>query len=66
MLTATSPHKPQPHTTDFGLRGPWIDIIIFGILRVAMHMQRGGDDARTTGPQWDPAGNVPFRDLVRE
>eukprot|EP00959_Pyramimonas_sp_CCMP1952_P128250 2681746-Pyramimonas_sp.AAC.1 len=23
-------------------------------------MQRGDDDARTTGPRWDPAGNVLF------
>eukprot|EP00959_Pyramimonas_sp_CCMP1952_P342033 7165184-Pyramimonas_sp.AAC.1 len=21
---------------------------------------RGGDDTRTTGPHWDPAGQVPF------
>eukprot|EP00959_Pyramimonas_sp_CCMP1952_P288949 6043103-Pyramimonas_sp.AAC.1 len=23
-------------------------------------MQRGGDDARTTGPHWGPAGNARF------
>eukprot|EP00959_Pyramimonas_sp_CCMP1952_P346182 7250822-Pyramimonas_sp.AAC.1 len=27
---------------------------------------RGRDDARTTGPHWDPAGQVPFREFVRE
>eukprot|EP00959_Pyramimonas_sp_CCMP1952_P186814 3906528-Pyramimonas_sp.AAC.1 len=27
---------------------------------------RGGDDTRTTGPHWDPAGQVPFREFVRE
>eukprot|EP00959_Pyramimonas_sp_CCMP1952_P303210 6344629-Pyramimonas_sp.AAC.1 len=27
---------------------------------------RGGDDTRTTGPHWDPAGQVPFREVVRE
>eukprot|EP00959_Pyramimonas_sp_CCMP1952_P002235 46333-Pyramimonas_sp.AAC.1 len=29
-------------------------------------MHRGGDDARTTGPYWDPAGDAPFCEFVRE
>ena len=29
-------------------------------------MRRGVDDTRTTGPYWDPAGNVSFREFVRE
>ena len=33
---------------------------------VVGHMRRGMDDTRTTGPYWDPAGNVPFREFVRE
>eukprot|EP00959_Pyramimonas_sp_CCMP1952_P050325 1051718-Pyramimonas_sp.AAC.1 len=24
------------------------------------------DDTRTTGPSWDPAGTMPFREYVRE
>eukprot|EP00959_Pyramimonas_sp_CCMP1952_P268256 5609089-Pyramimonas_sp.AAC.1 len=27
---------------------------------------RGGGDARTTGPHWGPAGQVQFREFVRE
>eukprot|EP00959_Pyramimonas_sp_CCMP1952_P347762 7284672-Pyramimonas_sp.AAC.1 len=27
---------------------------------------RGGDDARTTNPHWDPGGQEPFREFVRE
>eukprot|EP00959_Pyramimonas_sp_CCMP1952_P133231 2785435-Pyramimonas_sp.AAC.1 len=27
---------------------------------------RGGDDTRTTGPHWGPAGQVPFREFARE
>ena len=30
------------------------------------YMQRTHGDTRTQGPHWDPAGNVPFRSLVRE
>jgi len=29
-------------------------------------MQRGMDDNRTRGSHWDPAGQVPFREFVRE
>ena len=70
-LTATSAHKTQHASNDATLRNHWIKITIFGILWVALgcvlgYMQRGSDDTRTTGPHWDPAGNVPFRDYVRE
>eukprot|EP00959_Pyramimonas_sp_CCMP1952_P355721 7450450-Pyramimonas_sp.AAC.1 len=27
---------------------------------------RGGDDPRTTGLHWDPAGQVPLREFARE
>eukprot|EP00959_Pyramimonas_sp_CCMP1952_P426101 8924898-Pyramimonas_sp.AAC.1 len=58
-LTAKQ-HKSQPTTSDYDLRGYWIWVTIFGLAWVAIgravgHM-RGGDDARTTGPHWDPAG----------
>eukprot|EP00959_Pyramimonas_sp_CCMP1952_P189180 3957155-Pyramimonas_sp.AAC.1 len=51
----TTHHKPQPTTFDYDLRGHWI----------VGHM-RGGDDTRTASPHWDPAGQVPFREFVRE
>eukprot|EP00959_Pyramimonas_sp_CCMP1952_P339434 7108651-Pyramimonas_sp.AAC.1 len=70
-LTATSPRNQQPRTTDAVLRGHWIGIAIFGFRWVAIgcavgHMQRDADDARTTGPHWEPGGNELFRELVRE
>eukprot|EP00959_Pyramimonas_sp_CCMP1952_P117797 2462715-Pyramimonas_sp.AAC.1 len=66
----TKQHKSRSTTSDYDLRGHWIGAIIFGLIWVAIgcavgHM-RGGDDARTTGPHWDPAGQVPFREFVRE
>eukprot|EP00959_Pyramimonas_sp_CCMP1952_P274901 5746690-Pyramimonas_sp.AAC.1 len=57
-LTTTSHHKPQTQTTDHDLRGHWIGITIFGL--------PCGDDARTASPHWGPAGDVPFREFVRE
>eukprot|EP00959_Pyramimonas_sp_CCMP1952_P172364 3601744-Pyramimonas_sp.AAC.1 len=66
-LTTTC-RKPQPTTSDCNLRGHWIGIAIFGLTWVAIGcavgQMRGGDD--TTGPHWDPSGQVPFREFVRE
>eukprot|EP00959_Pyramimonas_sp_CCMP1952_P178592 3732867-Pyramimonas_sp.AAC.1 len=66
----TTQRKSQPTTSDYDLRGHWIGAIIFGLAWVAIgravgHM-RGGNDARTTGPHWGPAVQVPFREFVRE
>eukprot|EP00959_Pyramimonas_sp_CCMP1952_P140472 2939254-Pyramimonas_sp.AAC.1 len=70
-LTVTPPSKQQQPTIDTDVRGHWINVTIFGILwvgfsRVVGHMQRGADDTRTTGPQWDPAGTALFRECARE
>ena len=69
-LTATSATDTQHASNDATLRDHWIKITIFGILWVALGCvvgyMRGADDTRTTGPFWDPSGNVPFRDYVRE
>ena len=70
-LTATPAKAPHQKITEADLRGHWINVTIFGILWVSLgcligHMQRGADDTRTTGPHWDPAGNTPFREYVRE
>eukprot|EP00959_Pyramimonas_sp_CCMP1952_P401164 8405966-Pyramimonas_sp.AAC.1 len=67
----TTTHRtPQPTTSDHDLQGHWIGITRFGPTWVAIacavgHM-RGGDDTRTTGPHWYPAGQVPFREFARE
>eukprot|EP00959_Pyramimonas_sp_CCMP1952_P166621 3482487-Pyramimonas_sp.AAC.1 len=67
----TTHDNPQPRTSDHDLRGHCIGITTFGLQCVAIgcvvgHMQRGGDDARTASPHWDPAGNAPFREFTRE
>eukprot|EP00959_Pyramimonas_sp_CCMP1952_P460983 9480783-Pyramimonas_sp.AAC.1 len=67
---STTQWKFQPTTSDHDLRGHWIGFITFGLTWVAIgcaveHL-RGGDDARTFGPHWDPAGQVPFREFVHE
>eukprot|EP00959_Pyramimonas_sp_CCMP1952_P013431 283196-Pyramimonas_sp.AAC.1 len=66
----TTQWKSQPITSDYDLRGHWTGVTIFGPTWVAIgfavgHM-RGGDDTRTTGPHWDPAGQVPCREFVIE
>eukprot|EP00959_Pyramimonas_sp_CCMP1952_P388123 8133191-Pyramimonas_sp.AAC.1 len=60
----TTPKTPQPTTSDHDLRGHWISITFFGLTWVAIgrpvgHM-RGGDDARTTGPQLGPSRSRTF------
>eukprot|EP00959_Pyramimonas_sp_CCMP1952_P191526 4004801-Pyramimonas_sp.AAC.1 len=66
----TTRQKPQPITSDYDLRGHWIGVTIFGLTWVAIECvagdMRGGDDTRTTGPHWDPAGQVLFREFARE
>eukprot|EP00959_Pyramimonas_sp_CCMP1952_P014397 305049-Pyramimonas_sp.AAC.1 len=67
---STTQRKPQPTTSDHDLRGHWIGVTIFGLTWVAIGCavghRRGGDDTRTTGPHWDPSGQPPFREFVRE
>eukprot|EP00959_Pyramimonas_sp_CCMP1952_P122282 2556394-Pyramimonas_sp.AAC.1 len=66
----TTQRKSQPTTSDHDLPGHWIGLVIFGFTWVAIgravgHM-RGEDDAIMTGPRWGPAGQVPFREFIRE
>eukprot|EP00959_Pyramimonas_sp_CCMP1952_P009682 202194-Pyramimonas_sp.AAC.1 len=65
----TTKHKSPPNTSDYDLRGHWIGVIIFGHIWVAtgcvVGHTRGGDGTITTGPHWDLAGEVPFREFVR-
>eukprot|EP00959_Pyramimonas_sp_CCMP1952_P217950 4558291-Pyramimonas_sp.AAC.1 len=66
----TTRRKSQLTTSDHDLRGHWIGVAIYGLPWVAIGravgQMRGEDDARTTGPRWDPAGQVPSREFVRE
>ena len=71
-LTATSAPEPKHQTTtNADTIMHWLKITRFGIIWVCLgcsvgRMRHGMDDARTTGPYWDPAGNAPFREFVRE
>eukprot|EP00959_Pyramimonas_sp_CCMP1952_P199231 4167411-Pyramimonas_sp.AAC.1 len=60
-LTATPLHKQQPHTTDYDPRASGL-----ALLCSVGHMQRSGNVTRTTRTHWDPAGNAPFREFVRD
>ena len=64
-LTATPAKAPHHNITEADLRGHLIKVTIVGIIWVALgcligHMQRGADDARTTGP---PTGIQPVTHL---
>eukprot|EP00959_Pyramimonas_sp_CCMP1952_P188188 3935530-Pyramimonas_sp.AAC.1 len=55
-LPSGIPNRAHPTTTYEAIGFA----LLFGLTRVAIgcavgHL-RGGDDARTTGPRWDPAG----------
>eukprot|EP00959_Pyramimonas_sp_CCMP1952_P235802 4927676-Pyramimonas_sp.AAC.1 len=65
----TAHRKPQPTTSDYDLRGHWIGVTTFGLTwlaigRVVGHV-RGGNESSTTGPHWNPAGQVAFRECPR-
>eukprot|EP00959_Pyramimonas_sp_CCMP1952_P441422 9241001-Pyramimonas_sp.AAC.1 len=49
----------------------YVKVAIFGTMWVCLglavaYMRGGLGETRTRGPFWDPAGNAPFRDFVRE